>query len=54
MINFEDSGDENAPELDEPVEVEVTNQKAAPVKKLPSTLPKYTPEQSFKPELLKG
>ncbi len=54
VVNFEDSGDENAPELDEPDDVEVTKEKAASVKKQPSTVPKYNPEQSFKPDYSKS
>lgn len=53
VINFEDSGDENAPELDEP-EVVVPNKKAASEKKLPSMTPNYTPEQNFKPNYSKN
>ena len=55
VINFEDSGDENAPELNETaLEDETANKKAAPVKKLPSSLPEYTPVQNYKPSHLNG
>ena len=63
VINFEDSGDENAPELSETnllaAKKEISTdkkeiKKAASVKKLPVSMPVYTPEQNYTPSLLKG